>query len=110
MLETIISRSFAGTTLRMMSSTFSMLSLLTSSRVPLGILTLMMNCPGSVRGKYARPINGTVTTRSSTTPPKIAIAVKPGRSIERMARRSYQFSMAWNFSLNLASKRVKKLS
>src|SRR6202789_4613330 len=35
-------------------------------------------------------------------------AVKPGRRMARFARPSYQSSMAWNFSLNLRSKRGKK--
>ena len=39
------------TTLRMMFSTLAMYSLLTSSRVPLGMRTSITNWPGSVRGK-----------------------------------------------------------
>src|ERR1017187_243339 len=69
--------------------------------------TLMMNWPGSVRGKYARPMKGIVTASSTATPPKIAAAVNPGRSIACMARPSYQSSSRWNLALNHRSNRAK---
>ena len=38
----------------------------------------MTNCPGSVRGKYARPRNGKRQAITSATAPKITAAVAPG--------------------------------
>ncbi len=78
MFETIMPRSVEETTCRITPSTFPISSLLNSILVPLGIFTFTMNCPGSVRGKYARPRNGTNNAITSAVPPSMVMAESPG--------------------------------
>ena len=58
MFETTMWKSDGATVRLIKSSTLATYCSVTSMRVPVGTLRLMVNCPASVRGKNASPIRG----------------------------------------------------
>ena len=70
-------------------------------RVPLGAFTVMKNCPGSVRGKYARPIHGS-SSMAQTSAAASSTRMKEGALRALRSTPSKMFSMPSKRRLNHA--------
>src|SRR6516164_8563570 len=92
MFDTTILKSLGSTVWRMMSSILATYSLVTSMRVPVGALRLIVNCPASVCGKNANPSRGYRPRLAANNSSRVPTVTAGQRNAARVLRREQRYN------------------